>query len=118
MAESDGISKFGSLGLAAIAAVVSAAISWGVQLNRSDQASDQIVSLSNRITTLALQIHTNAISIATLRSEATAEARRTSDNAARVEALAETHHRTDAAMADLAARIRSLEELQRRQQER
>ena len=59
MAEGDalGIGRFGSLGLAFMAAVVSAAISWGVQLDRSDQASDQIVSLSNRITTLALQIH-------------------------------------------------------------
>jgi len=120
MAEGDalGVGRYGSLGLAFMAAVVSAAISWGVQLDRSDQASEQIVSLSNRITTLALQIHTNAIAIATLTSGATSEARRTADNGERIESLVETHHRTEATMADLAARIRALEELQRRQVER
>lgn len=59
-----GIGKYGALGLAFMAAVVSAAISWGIQLDRSDQASDQITSLSNRMNTLAVQVHNNTLNVA------------------------------------------------------
>jgi septal ring factor EnvC (AmiA/AmiB activator) len=114
----DGLGRYGSLGLAAMAAVISAAVSWGIYADRADHAAEQITALSNRMTTLALQIHTNAVALASLTERLAAERTSSVDIGARVRELTDDRHRHAAALADILARIRALEELDRRRQAR
>lgn len=127
-----GLSKYGSLLMSVLVAVVTAGIMWGVYASRTDSADDRINALSARLTAHDIQINANATVIATLTERMAAETRQSvatneelnartmlrnqqyADTAARLKAVEEDRLRSTAVMADMLARLKAIEDLLRR----